>query len=174
MSAAGPFRSGQTREARDMRDARNDMVARQIEARGVRDARVLDAMRRVPRELFVEAGARRHAHADRPLPIGCGQTISQPFIVAFMAQAAEIGPRDTVLEVGTGSGYAAAVLARLAARVVSVERHASLARTATERLSLAGIDNVAVHVADGCEGWPDEAPFDAILVAAAAETVPTP
>ena len=151
---------------------RDAMVAAQIERRGVRDARVLEAMRRVPRELFVDETDVGRAHEDSALAIGCGQTISQPYIVAVMAEAACIEPGARVLDVGTGSGYGAAVLARLADRVVSVERHAPLAEAAREKLARAGIDNVEVHVGDGTRGWPTAAPFDAIVVAAAAERVP--
>src|SRR5690606_16905881 len=114
------------------------------------------------------------AYGDSPLPIGAGQTISQPYIVALMAQAAEIEPGDRVLEVGAGSGYAAAVLSRLAARVVAIERHASLADEARERLAALGYDNVAVHVGDGSTGWPGDGPYEAILVPARAPEPPPP
>jgi len=155
----------------DLRDA---MVARQLEARGIRNTRVLAAMRTVPRDAFVPGNLRSHAYSDRPLPIGCGQTISQPYVVARMAELAEIAPTDIVLDVGTGSGYGAAILSRLAARVVSVERHGDLAATARLRLEEAGIDNVEVHVADGTRGWSEATPYDAIIAAAAASTVPEP
>src|SRR5689334_18194757 len=148
------------------------MVERQIAARGIRDERVLSAMREVPREAFVPENLREFAHDDTPLPISEGQTISQPYIVALMADAAGIGPLDRVLDVGTGSGYAAAVLSRLAERVYSMERHASLAETARQRLEALGYTDVEVRVGDGSRGWPEAAPFDAILVAAGAPDVP--
>ena len=148
------------------------MVERQIAARGIRDERVLSAMREVPREAFVPENLREFAHDDTPLPISEGQTISQPYIVALMAEAAGIGPLDRVLDVGTGSGYAAAVLSRLAERVYSIERHASLAEAARQRLEALGYTNVEVRVGDGSRGWPEAAPFDAILVAAGAPDVP--
>src|SRR5690606_5544565 len=130
--------------AADITAARERMVEVHLAGRGIRDPRVLAAMRTVPRERFVGAGMEALAYEDGPLPIGAGQTISQPYIVALMAQAAEIEPGDRVLEVGAGSGYAAAVLSRLAARVVAIERHASLADEARERLAALGYDNVAV------------------------------
>jgi len=158
--------------AADMTAARERMVEVHLAGRGIRDPRVLAAMRTVPRERFVGAGMEDLAYEDSPLPIGAGQTISQPYIVALMAQAAEIEPGDRVLEVGAGSGYAAAVLSRLAARVVAIERHASLADEARERLAALGYDNVAVHVGDGSTGWPGEGPYEAILVAAGAPEPP--
>jgi protein-L-isoaspartate(D-aspartate) O-methyltransferase len=155
----------------DAAEARRDMVAT-IAARGVADRRVLDAMAAVPREMFVPADLAAHAYDDGPLPIGAGQTISQPFIVALMAEAARLAPDDRVLEIGTGSGYAAAVLAHLCKSLVTVERHASLADEASERLARTGAANVAVVVGDGSLGWPASAPYDAILVAAGAPTPP--
>ncbi|MBX3502735.1 MAG: protein-L-isoaspartate(D-aspartate) O-methyltransferase [Alphaproteobacteria bacterium] len=148
------------------------MVDIHIARRGVRDRLVLDAMRRVPREAFVEPGMEEFAYEDSPLPIGEQQTISQPYIVALMTEAAEVKPGDKVLEIGTGSGYAAAVLAEIADRVFTIERHASLAETARRRLRDAGCDNVEVRAGDGTRGWPEEAPFNAILVAAGGPTVP--
>lgn len=148
------------------------MVRAQIEARGVRDARVLDAMREVPRHLFVLAGNEPFAYEDRPLPIGCGQTISQPFMVALMTAALKPSPSDRVLEVGTGSGYQAAVLARLVREVVSIERHEPLAARARAALEAAGATNVYVQVGDGSEGYPAAAPFDGIVVTAGAPAVP--
>src|SRR4051794_1685623 len=148
------------------------MVERQIAARGIRDERVLAAMREVPREAFVPENLREFAHDDTPLPISEGQTISQPYIVALMADAAGIGPLDRVLDVGTGPGHAAAGLSRLAERVYSIERHASLAEAARQRLEALGYTNVEVRVGDGSRGWPEAAPFDAILVAAGAPDVP--
>ncbi len=148
------------------------MVERQIAARGVRDPRVLQAMREVPREAFVAAGYEPSAFRDEPLPIGQGQTISQPFIVALMAEAARIAPSNRVLEVGAGSGYAAAVLGRLAAHVVAIERHGPLAQAARDRLARLGIANVEVVEGDGTLGWPPAAPFDAIVVSAGGPQVP--
>jgi protein-L-isoaspartate(D-aspartate) O-methyltransferase len=149
---------------------RDRMVRDQIEARGVRDPRVLAAMRRVPREAFVPDPSR--AHADRPLPIGEGQTISQPYIVALMTEALELGPRDRVLEVGTGSGYGAAVLAEIADEVLTIERNPRLAAGAAARLRDLGCANVRVVVGDGSLGWPALAPFDAIVVTAAGPAIP--
>jgi protein-L-isoaspartate(D-aspartate) O-methyltransferase len=155
-------------------EQREAMVERQIAARGIRDPRVLAAMRRVPRERFVEPPFVPYAYDDMPLPIAEGQTISQPYIVALMAEAAAIAPGDRVLEVGAGSGYAAAVLGDLAREVHTIERHAALAAAAAERLGQLGFENVAVHVGDGSGGWPAAAPYDAILAAAAAAAVPEP
>jgi len=146
--------------------ARERMTTAQLRGRGVRDSRVLDAMASVPREAFVSAGMEELAYEDRPLPIGEGQTISQPYIVAAMAEAAELEPMDRVLEVGAGSGYAAAVLSRLASQVFAIERHASLTETARVRCRALGYHNVTLKTGDGSTGWPEQAPFDAILVAA--------
>ncbi len=148
------------------------MVENQIAARGVRDPNVLEAMSSVPRECFVADDLRDQAYGDTPLPIGEGQTISQPFIVAYMIEAAHITPGARVLEVGAGCGYAAAVISRIAARVYAIERHASLGRAAAERLRFLGYDNVELRVGDGTKGWPDAAPFDAIVVSAGGTTVP--
>lgn len=148
------------------------MVRFQIEARGVRDPRVLEAMRRVPRDRFVPAAHRAEAWADRPVPIGRGQTISQPFMVALMSEALGLRGGERVLEVGTGSGYQAAVLGELAAEVFTVERVAELAGKAARTLEDLGCGNVTVVVGDGCRGLAEHAPFDAILVAAAAPGVP--
>lgn len=148
------------------------MVARQIEARGVRDARVLQAMREVPRHAFVPAARAESAYDDRALPIAAGQTISQPYVVALMLEALALRPTDRVLEVGTGSGYAAALLSRLAAEVYTIERHAELGELARERLAELGCANVRVRIADGTLGWPEAAPFDAILVSAGGPRVP--
>ena len=139
---------------------------------GKLDPAVLQTMRTVPRHEFVPEEVRRHAYEDRPLPIGYGQTISQPFIVALMAEAARVAPSDRVLEVGAGSGYAAAVLGCLADRVVAVERHPALAQAARERLARLGIANVAIVEGDGTLGWPEAAPFDAIVVSAGGPRVP--
>lgn len=156
----------------DFDQARRRMVEAHIVKRGIKDARVLDAMRSVPRERFVEAGMEKFAYEDSPLPIAEGQTISQPFIVALMVEAAELDATDRVLEVGTGSGYAAAVMSRIANRVFTIERHRRLAETARRRLLAAGAYNVEVTVGDGSKGWPDKAPFDAIIVAASGPAPP--
>jgi protein-L-isoaspartate(D-aspartate) O-methyltransferase len=150
------------------------MVGRDLAGRGVRDPRVLDVMARLPRERFVDPGQAPDAYADRPLPIGQGQTISQPLIVAVMIEALELRSTDRVLEIGTGSGYAAAAAALLAASVDTVERHAALAEGARLRLARLGFANVAVHVGDGTVGWAPGAPYDAILVSAGAPTLPGP
>ena len=151
---------------------RNDMVATQIEARGVSDPRVLAAMRAVPREDFVAPDWRGHAFDDNPLPIAAGQTISQPYIVAFMAEALQLQGGERVLEIGTGSGYAAAVLGRLAKEIHTIECIAELADTATATLAAQDAHNVQVHHADGSLGWPAAAPYDAIVVTAAGPAVP--
>ena len=147
------------------------MVEEQLARRGIEDQRVLDAMRRVPRHLFVEESAAPYAYEDHPMPIGDGQTISQPFIVALMLEAARIGPEDTVLDVGTGSGYAAAITAELAHRVVSIERHPDLAVGAAATLEALGY-RVEVVTGDGTLGWPAAAPYDAIVAAATGPSVP--
>jgi protein-L-isoaspartate(D-aspartate) O-methyltransferase len=150
------------------------MVARQIEARGIDDPAVLDAMGAVPREQFVAPDWTAAAYDDRALPIEDGQTISQPYIVALMATAAGIGKESRVLEVGAGSGYAAAVLGQIAGTVIAIERHDALARLAAERVARLGYDNVRIVSGDGLLGWPEEAPYDAILVAAGGAAVPPP
>ena len=150
------------------------MVRHDLAARGVSDRRVLAAMQSVPREAFVDPDLCAQAYADRPLSIGSGQTISQPYIVALMTEAARLTRRSRVLEVGTGSGYHAAVLGRLARYVWSLERIPELAAAAADRLACLGVRNVAVLVADGSLGFPAEAPYDAIVVAAAAGDVPRP
>ena len=144
----------------------------QLERRGITDRAVLRAMDRVPREEFVPEPYRSHAYADGPLGIGEGQTISQPYIVALMTQSLAAGPGDRVLEVGTGSGYQAAVLAEMGCDVYSVERHGSLSRRAGEALDRLGYGNVSLRVGDGAEGWLEEAPFDAIAVTCAARELP--
>ena len=149
------------------------MVDSQIRARGIRDGRVLAAMETVPRELFVPEESRSMAFEDFPLPIGCGQTISQPYIVACMTEQAAVGPGDRVLEIGTGSGYQTAVLAALAAEVYSIEVIAEHARAAEARLRGLGLANVHLRTGDGKLGWPEEAPFDAILVTAAPAEEPS-
>lgn len=151
---------------------RDTMVADQIAARGVRAPRVLAALRRVPRELFVPDEARGQAYGDHALAIDCRQTISQPYIVARMTELLELDGGERVLEVGTGSGYQTAVLALLAARVFTIEWHLKLLRQAAERLERLGIGNVVFRCGDGSCGWPEPGPFDAILCAAGAPEVP--
>jgi protein-L-isoaspartate(D-aspartate) O-methyltransferase len=156
----------------EMKELRERLVAEQVEARGVRDPLVLNAMRSVPREHFVPEKLRTEAYEDTPLPIGSGQTISQPYIVAFMIEALQLRGGEKVLEIGAGSGYAAAVLAEIAGAVFTIERIAQLAEQAARNLERAGCNNVHVRHADGTEGWADEAPFDAILVSAGAPDIP--
>jgi protein-L-isoaspartate(D-aspartate) O-methyltransferase len=158
----------------DERVERERMVAEQIAARGIADSAVLAAMRRVPRHLFVPASVRPSAYEDRPLPIGNDQTISQPFIVAFMTESLELGPDDRVLEVGTGSGYQAAILAEIVREVVSIEIVGELARRAADDLRAVGYTNITVIHGDGYAGWPERAPFDAIVVTAAPDRIPPP
>jgi protein-L-isoaspartate(D-aspartate) O-methyltransferase len=153
---------------------RTDMVATQIAARGVRDKHVLQAMREVPRHLFVPEDARTEAYADQPVPIGEGQTISQPYIVGLMSELLQVGPGDRVLEVGTGSGYQAAVLAAIGCEVYSIEIRAPLAEAARKRLTELGYKHVHVRVGDGYGGWSEVAPFAGIIVTAAPERVPEP
>jgi protein-L-isoaspartate(D-aspartate) O-methyltransferase len=150
------------------------MVEEQIRRRGVTDARVLEAMRAVPRHRFVPEALQHLAYADRPLPIGQGQTISQPFIVAYMTEALEVTPAHRVLEIGTGSGYQAAVLSRLVRDVYTIEIVPDLARRATATLKALGYANVRVREGDGYAGWPEQAPFARIMVTAAPEKVPQP
>jgi len=153
-------------------DPRRRMVRRQIAGRGIADRRVLAAMEKVPREAFVPEALQEFAYQDTPLPIGDGQTISQPYIVARMAEAANVGPDDRVLEIGAGSGYAAAVLGELAGRVFTIERHRALADLARARLSQLGYGTVEVRTGDGTLGWPEQAPFDAIIATASGPCVP--
>jgi len=153
-------------------DARARMVADQIRGRGVRDPRVLRAIERVPRDVFLPEAQRAEAYEDRPVPIGFGQTISQPYIVAYMTEALKVEPSHRVLEIGTGCGYQTAVLAELAAEVYSIERIGVLAERARRTLDGLGYANVHVRAGDGHAGWPDEAPFDRILAAAAPPSVP--
>jgi protein-L-isoaspartate(D-aspartate) O-methyltransferase len=150
------------------------MVDSQLRARGIEDESVLDAMSRIPRHEFTAGRYRDQAYEDYPLPIGEGQTISQPYIVALMLEALALTPRDRVLEVGTGSGYVTALLAELAAQVVSVERYAALAEEAAGLLAQLGYTKVKVVVGDGSQGYPAMAPYDAIIVSAAAPEVPRP
>jgi protein-L-isoaspartate(D-aspartate) O-methyltransferase len=158
--------------AADFARARESMVESQIAARGIRDPLVLDAMRAVPREAFVPERLRPFAYEDGPLPIGEGQTISQPYIVAVMTEAALLKVGNRALEIGTGSGYGAAVLARIAAEVYTIERLAGLAESARRRLAELGYDNVHVLLGDGTLGWPEHAPYDAIVVTAGGPRVP--
>jgi protein-L-isoaspartate(D-aspartate) O-methyltransferase len=148
------------------------MVRRQIRARGVKDERVLGAMERVPRHEFVPAAQRPYAYEDRPLPIGKGQTISQPYIVALMTELLEVEEGDKVLEIGTGSGYQAAILAELTPHVYTIEIITSLAERAEETLRRLGYETVQVKAGDGYLGWPEHAPFDGIIVTCAPEEVP--
>jgi protein-L-isoaspartate(D-aspartate) O-methyltransferase len=151
---------------------REQMIAEQIRERDVRDAGVLEALARVPRDRFVPEAARDEAYADRPLPIGHGQTISQPYIVAYMTEALRVERSHRVLEIGTGCGYQTAVLAELAREVYSIEVIPALAAGARERLAALGYKNVEIAEGDGHHGWPEHAPYDRVLVAAAAESVP--
>ena len=153
---------------------RRDMVSRQLIGRGIRCPRVLAAIGRVPREAFLQPQSHCSAYADRALPIECGQTISQPYMVALMTEALALHGRETVLEIGTGCGYQTAVLLEMGVAVISLERHRALARGAEEKLLRLSYDRWVIHVADGKQGWPDEAPFDRILLAAATETCPAP
>jgi protein-L-isoaspartate(D-aspartate) O-methyltransferase len=148
------------------------MVKLQIEKRDIRDTRVLEAMRSVPRHLFIPSGSRSLAYEDHPVPIGQGQTISQPYMVAFMTQALELRGGERVLEIGTGSGYQTAILAELCREVFSIERIPELAAAAENALANLGYMNIRLRVGDGSEGWPEHAPFDGILVAAAAPSIP--
>lgn len=158
----------------DFARLRERMVAKQIVARGIDDPALLAALRSVPREAFVAPALARAAYDDRALPIEADQTISQPYIVALMIAAAELGPDDHVLEVGAGSGYAAAVLGQIVRDVIAIERHATLAQLAAERMAQLGYPNVRIVEGDGTLGWPDAAPYDAILVAAGGGHVPRP
>lgn len=155
-------------------EARERMVREQIVERGLRDSRVLSAMRRVPRHELVPREVRALAYADRPLPIGYDQTISQPYVVALMTSLLELEPDDRVLEIGTGSGYQAAILSLLAAEVYTIEIVEPLATRATRDLARLGYSNVHVRAGDGYAGWPEHAPFDAIIVTAAPPHVPEP
>ena len=160
--------------ARSFAQERGRMVDRQIAGRGIRDEPLLRAMRTVPRERFIDERLARFAYDDSPLPIEAEQTISQPFIVAWMIEAAGIGGNDRVLEVGAGSGYASAVIAQVASTVHAIERHEVLTHAARGRLDALGYRNIHLRTGDGTLGWPEGAPFDAILVAAAGPEVPPP
>lgn len=156
----------------DFSVARRRMVDQQIKSRGIHDQKVLDAMLAVPRHLFVEAGLQDQAYSDFPLPIGHKQTISQPFIVGYMTEALQLAGGERVLEIGTGSGYQAAVLSKIARQVYTVERVADLARSARKALDSCNAYNVHIRVNDGTCGWEDQAPFDAIITTAGAPSVP--
>ena len=158
----------------DYQKARERMVERQIARRGIDSPRVLEAFRSVPRHLFVPQHKREFAYSDGPLPIGRGQTISQPYIVAYMTEALELQGEERVLEIGTGSGYQAAILGELAAEVYTVERHQDLAKTASQRLQDMDYENIHVIQGDGTEGLPEHAPFQGVIVTAAAPEVPRP
>lgn len=158
----------------DFAAEREAMVERQIASRGITDPKILEAFRAVPREEFLSEEYRDVAYGDHPLPIEAGQTISQPYIVALMIKAAEVKPGDKVLEVGAGSGYAAAVISRIASEVIAIERQSELVEVASERMRRLGYDNVRIVEGDGTRGWPDDAPFDAILAAASGSHVPPP
>lgn len=151
---------------------RERMVETQIRARGIKDARVIEAMRTTPRHLFVSAGMQTHAYDDHPVGIACGQTVSQPYMVAAMTELLALDSAARALEIGTGAGYQTAILAVLAREVVSVERHAPLADAARQRIEALGHQNVVIEVGDGTLGCPERAPYDAILVTAAAPKVP--
>jgi len=151
---------------KDFAEARRAMVETQIAARGIMDPDLLHAFLEVPREVFVPDDLAAFAYDDGPLPIGAGQTISQPYIVALMIEAAGVAPAGHVLEIGAGSGYAAAVMSRIAGRVIAIERHADLAELAAARLLRLSYDNVEIVTGDGSRGWPERAPYDAILAAA--------
>ena len=161
-------------EPEEMRQKRLEMVTRQIAARGIGDADVLEAMLSVPRHLFVPQGLQDRAYGDFPLPIDAGQTISQPYIVALMTELLELEPQQRILEIGTGSGYQAAVLSALVEEVYSMEIKEILHRQATERLQRLGYTNVRTRHGDGYFGWPEEAPFDGIIITASVDHVPPP
>jgi len=158
----------------DYAPIREKMVAEQIEARGVKDKRVLDAMRKIPRHLFVDTGMLHQAYADNPLPIGHNQTISQPYIVALMTEALKLEEDDKVLEVGTGSGYQAAILAEIAEKVFTVENNSILARRARKLFDELNYHNIVIRIGDGTLGWKEYAPYDKIIVTAAAPELPKP
>jgi protein-L-isoaspartate(D-aspartate) O-methyltransferase len=158
--------------AMSMEAERERMVSLQLEGRGIEDARVLAAMRAVPRHEFVPPELREHAYLDEPLPIGDGQTISQPYMVALMTEALQVRDGERLLEIGTGSGYQAAILAEMGAEVFTLERLPLLAEGAARRLHRLGYHRVHVRCADGNDGWPEAAPFDAVLITAAAREIP--
>ena len=169
------LRRGKARNSStDYDKEREHMVESQLVRRGIKDRRVLDAMRQVPRHLFIPKDMRDLAYCDGPLPIGQGQTISQPYIVALMTELLELTGQEKVLELGTGSGYQAAILSRLVSQVYSVERHAALAEQAEKVFAQLGYDNIVIKVGDGTLGWPEHSPYDAIIVTAAAPDIPQP
>ena len=155
-------------------EARQRMVDQQLVPRGISDERVLQVMREVPRHRFVPPDSQNAAYNDNPLPIGCNQTISQPYIVAYMTEMLQLKPEDRVLEIGTGSGYQAAVLSRLARQVYTIERIEELAGRARQALKDLGYENIQFRIGDGSCGWPEAGPYDAIIVTAAAPEVPPP
>ncbi len=163
-----------TIDSRKYQRLRESMVKNQIEARGITDPNVLDAMRKVPRHLFVSDALMDQAYADHPLPIGEQQTISQPYIVAHMTQALALGPDDRVLEIGTGSGYQAAILAQIVFRVYTIETIRSLHMRARKLFDQLNYSNIVTRYGDGTNGWKDESPFDAIMVTAGAPDIPAP
>jgi protein-L-isoaspartate(D-aspartate) O-methyltransferase len=156
----------------DSRDEKLMQLMLKLRQAGLTNQRVLEAMEKTPREIFVERAFRERAFEDRPLPIACGQTISQPSIVGMMLQALDVTPRCKVLEIGAGSGYVCAILARLARRVYGIERHRPLALEARERIAQLGLGNVTIRSGDGTKGWPEQAPIDRILLSAAADDTP--
>ncbi|OGW32563.1 MAG: protein-L-isoaspartate O-methyltransferase [Nitrospirae bacterium GWC2_42_7] len=158
----------------DYEELREQMVITQLIPRGIKDSRVLEAMKRVPRHLFVDVSMQNSAYDDMAMPIGDGQTISQPYMVAIMTELLELSGKEKVLEIGTGSGYQAAVLAELSKDVYTIERIASLAEKSSQKFSLLGYDNIHVKTADGTLGWTEEAPFDRIIITAASPKIPDP
>jgi protein-L-isoaspartate(D-aspartate) O-methyltransferase len=156
---------------KDYEAAQKKMVAQQLEARGIKDARVLSAMGEIPRHLFVGASNQSEAYDDNPLPIGKGQTISQPYMVAFMTELLMLQGNERVLEIGTGSGYQAAILSRLCKWVYTIERIVDLSKHAQEVLKTYGFENISFKIGDGSGGWPEESPFDGIMVTAGAPVI---
>ena len=159
---------------KNLDEYREIMIKNDLVGRGIVDQKVISAMREVPREEFVSPEFKEHAYEDHPLPIEERQTISQPFMVAYMAESLELKPTDRVLEIGTGSGYSAAVLSRIACEVYTVEHFAGLATSSDERLKRLGYNNIRIFLGDGTLGWPEHAPYDAIVVTAGAPRVPEP
>ena len=153
-------------------DRMETMIANQIISRGIKDTQLIEAMRKVPRHLFVPENRRESAYDDRPLPIGEDQTISQPYIVAFMTEVLDLSPEDKVLEIGTGSGYQAAILAEIVREVYTIETIPGLGEAARERLEEMGYKNISVKIGDGYEGWPEKAPFHSVIVTCAPEKIP--
>ncbi len=174
VSCSSPPVSGNPMTQEDFAQQREQMVETQLESRDIQNERVLEAMKKVPRHLFMPASVRQYAYVDRPVPIGKGQTISQPYIVGLMTQTVDPKPGDRALEVGTGSGYQAAVLGELVQEVYSIEIIPDLAERAEKVLAESGYDNVEVRQGDGYQGWPAKAPFDIILITAAPEEIPQP